>query len=234
MANAAAFQLTEELIEQFYREGYFYAPGFLRPETVEALNKENERFANGPGDGQWRSRGISLQDDQAEYPVTIAMLTDPRIVGILERILGDKVRLWLGMFAVVEPHGTGLEWHQDNQYTHVLGHMLNGFIALDAINESNAGLWLAPGSHLLGRQPDLNGPGHAHRRAAEPANAMPCRPMSPGDAVFFHRETLHHSKQNHTDRPRRAFAFQAGAASCRYARTGKPIDDRAMLSGLRT
>ncbi|QHT61178.1 phytanoyl-CoA dioxygenase family protein [Paenibacillus lycopersici] len=230
MTAAATFQLTEELIEQFYREGYFYAPGFLDPNAVEALNKEIEKFANGPGDGQWRSRGISLDNDRDEYPDTIAMLNDPRIVSMMERILGDNVRLWLGMFAVVAPNANGLEWHQDNQYTHVLGHMLNGFIALDPIDERNAGLWLAPGSHLLGRQPNLNGPDHAHRRAAEPANAMPCRPMSPGDAVFFHRETLHHSKRNHTDRPRRAFAFQAAAANCRYAKTGKLIDDRPMLS----
>lgn len=28
MTNASNFVLTEEMIEEFYREGFFYAPGF--------------------------------------------------------------------------------------------------------------------------------------------------------------------------------------------------------------
>ncbi|MBW7460634.1 phytanoyl-CoA dioxygenase family protein, partial [Paenibacillus sepulcri] len=194
MSNVTNFTLTEEMVEQFYREGYFYAPGFITQETVDAINAENAEFANAKGDGQWKSKGITnIAKEQGEYPRTTEFLTEPDIVRIFERIVGDQVRLWMGMYAVVAPHGSGLEWHQDNQYTHILGHMFNGFIALDSITQENAGLWLAPGSHLKGRQPNLNAEG-AHRRAADPENGMPCKPMLPGDAVFFHRETLHHSK----------------------------------------
>ncbi|WP_188989486.1 phytanoyl-CoA dioxygenase family protein [Paenibacillus nasutitermitis] len=233
MSNVSNFQLTEEMIEQFYREGYFYAPGFLTRETVDAINEENVEFANAKGDGKWRSKGITnIAEAKAEYPKTTDFLTDPHIVRIFERIVGEQVKIWMGMYAVVAPQGNGLEWHQDNQYTHILGHMFNGFIALDEITQENAGLWLAPGSHLNGRQPNLNGDGE-HRRAADPENGTPCDPMKPGDAVFFHRETLHHSKKNHTDKPRRAFAFQVAAASCRLAKTGKLIEDRELLSGYR-
>ncbi len=227
------FQLTEEMVEQFYREGYFYAPGFITQEAVDAINEENEQFANDNdnGDGQWKSRVIvNISEERDNYPQTTGLLTNPEVVSLFERIVGDQVKLWGGMYAVVAPHGNGLEWHQDNQYTHILGHMLNGFIALDHISQENAGLWLAPGSHLLGRQENIN-TGTGHKRAAEPANGTPCKVMAPGDAVFFHRETLHHSKKNHTDMPRRAYAFQVGAASCRYAKTGKLLEDRVLLSG---
>lgn len=234
MTTQTGFVLTEELVEQFYREGYFYAPGFLAPETVEAINRENEAFAYAPSDGKWRSKAIiRIEEERGDYPHTTAFLTDPAIVSVFERILCNPVKLWMGMYAVVAPGGNGLEWHQDNQYTHILGHMLNGFIALDFIDQSNAGLWLAPGSHLLGRQPNLN-EGEGHKRAAEPENGAPCLPMAPGDAVFFHRETLHHSKKNNTDKPRRAYAFQVASANCRYAKTGKLLEDRVLLSGYRS
>ncbi|MBD2847193.1 phytanoyl-CoA dioxygenase family protein [Paenibacillus sp. IB182496] len=225
------FQLTDEMVEHFYREGYFYAPGFINQETVDAINRENEAYANTKGDGEWKSKGFVHIDEAREpYPATTRFLIEPQIIRVYERILGADVKLWQGMYAVVEPQGNGLAWHQDNQYTHVLGHMLNGFVALDAISEANAGLWIAPRSHRQGRLANLNEEGSSHRRAAEPENGMPCKPMKPGDAVIFHRETLHHSKRNHTDAPRRAFAFQVASANCRYAETGKLLTDRDDLS----
>lgn len=230
MSKVSNFQLTETMVEQFYREGYFYAKGFLNAETVQAINEENAAFAQQKNSGEWKSKGlIHLDEERGDYPKTVDFLTSSEIVNVFERILGDQVKLWMGMYAVVPPRGKGLEWHQDNQYTHILGHMLNGFIALDYISQKNAGLWIAPRSHRLGRLPNLNEE-EGHKRAAEPENGVPCDPMEPGDAVIFHRELLHHSKENHTDQPRRAFAFQVAAANCRYAETGKLLEDRYMLS----
>ncbi|MDF2963069.1 MAG: phytanoyl-CoA dioxygenase [Paenibacillus sp.] len=229
--NVSNFVLTEDMIEQFYREGYFYAPGFINQETVDKINKENAEFANRQSaDGQWKSNAtIKFADSQEQFPETVNFLTNKQIIEVFEQILGDDVKLWMGMYAVVPPNGEGLAWHQDNMYTHILGHMLNGFIALDHITQENAGLWLAPRSHRLGRQANLNEEGK-HRRAAEPENGAPCNPMAPGDAVIFHRETLHHSKRNYTDKPRRAYAFQVASAVCRYAETGKLLTDREDLS----
>ncbi|RXZ79385.1 hypothetical protein EBB07_23330 [Paenibacillaceae bacterium] len=231
LTQISRFQLTEDMVEQFYREGYFYAPGFITPEAVEALNKENYEFAHAKSDGAWQSKGfVHIEKEKDQYPETVRFLTDQHIVKVYEQILGSQVRLWMGMYAVVAPGGEGLAWHQDNQYTHVLGHMLNGFVALDNITQENAGLWLAPRSHRLGRQPNLNEDPLAHRRAPEPENGEPCKPMNPGDAVIFHRETLHHSKKNNTDKPRRAFAFQVASANARLAESGKLMEDRAILS----
>lgn len=230
MGVVSNFMLTEDMIEQFYREGYFYARGFITPEQVAAINKENRDFANTNSSGEWKSKSIIHVETEREcYPNTVSFLTAPEVIRVFESILGNEVKLWMGMYAVVPPRGEGLKWHQDNQYTHILGHMLNGFIALDYISQQNAGLWIAPRSHLLGRQKNLNTePGH--KQAAEPENGIPCEPMSSGDAVIFHRETLHHSKENHTGAPRRAYAFQVASANCRYAESGKLLEDRDVLS----
>lgn len=230
LQNVSNFKLTEEMIEDFYREGYFYAPGLITAEAVQAINEEHESFASGQKAGTWQSNAFQdFAKHGPVFPMTQRMLTDRVLVEVYEAILGSDVRLWMGMYAVVPPHGNGLAWHQDNMYTHILGHMLNGFIALDTITQQNAGLWLAPRSHRLGRQANLNAPGE-HRRAAEPENGMPCQPMAPGDAVIFHRETLHASKQNYTDQVRRAFAFQVASSTCRYAETGKLLLDRELIS----
>lgn len=217
------YTLPEEDIEHFYREGYCRAPGFLAPEAVERLNAlYAEEVAKLEGEKEWKALGFP--------PEAQAELESPRIIGMMERLLGGPVDLWLGMYAVVMPGGQGLAWHQDNMYTHILGHMCNAFVALDPIDTTNAGLWIAPRSHLAGRQPNLNtGPGH--KRAAEPENAMEVGPMAPGDAVIFHREMLHHSKTNHSEAPRRAFAFQVSAASCRFAETGKRVERKRLVSG---
>lgn len=224
-------QITESMIEQFYREGYFYVRGLISSEQVEALNQEHSSFAFGSSEsGEWKSTAfLSFERQSEQFPVTAAFLRSPHLIELFERVLGGSVRLWMGMYAVVPADGKGLEWHQDNMYTHILGHMLNGFIALDPIDQTNAGLWLAPRTHRLGRQPNLNPDGTAHRRAADPDNGIPCEPMNPGDAVIFHRETLHRSLRNATDKPRRAYAFQVASATCRYAETGNMLTDRDLL-----
>ena len=113
------------------------------------------------------------------------------------------------MYAVVRTQGgQGLAWHQDNQYTHILGPALNAFIALDTITEENAGLWIAPRSHLLGRQPNIN-----KGEGTRPRSRSGKRAALSGDGArrcsIFHRETLYRSGENHTANVRRAFAFQA-------------------------
>lgn len=230
----SGFILTEEMIEQFYTEGYFYAPGFVDQHTVAAMNAEYApEVANNEGK-QWKAIDFThFHKHAAALPVTAGMLSDSTMIETFERVLGDKVRLWIGMYAVVGPYGQGLAWHQDNMYTHILGHMLNGFIALDRISEENAGLWIAPRSHLSGRQPNLNVASDEHRRAETPANGMPCRSMEPGDAVIFHRETLHASKTNTTNKNRRAYAFQVASAACRFAKTGKLLVEHELLSDMK-
>ena len=165
------YQLTESDAEAFYREGYFLARGFLSRESVDAINcSYEEKVEEVRGEKDWQGLPIS---DSAQ-----AELSCERISRCMDELLGGPTQFWHGMYAVVLPGGRGLDWHQDNQYTHILGHMCNAFVALDHITADNAGLWIAPRSHLLGRQPNLNKE-EGHKRAPEPDNAMPAPPMEP-------------------------------------------------------
>lgn len=215
------YAISENDVQAFYREGYFFAPRFLAPESVDRINASyDEQIKTLEGKKNWSALPFS-EEAQAE-------LNASRIQKIMEAVLGGPTQLWLGMYAVVMPGGRGLQWHQDNQYTHILGHMCNAFVALDRITPENAGLWIAPRSHLLGRLPNLNKE-EGHKRAPEPENGRPAPDMEAGDALIFHRELLHHSKENRTDKPRRAFAFQVSNRHCRFAKTGELVTSRENL-----
>ena len=85
-------------------------------------------------------------------------------------------------------------------------------------------MWIAPRSHLLGRQParasDLYA--GAHRQAVvEPENGICLPALQPGDACIFDRCAYHRSLKNETGMHRYAYAAQYQADNARIASTGK-------------
>lgn len=75
MSHVSDFVLTEEMVEQYYREGYFYARNLITKETVDAINKENGPIVNEEGDRKWTSKVIRIQDEKEQYPETTNFLT---------------------------------------------------------------------------------------------------------------------------------------------------------------
>lgn len=226
--------LTDEQIEHFYREGYLLLPGLVSPDRVQAV------LEAAPADlrveGRWRAVVFNHDDPQQDAPVH-QLLVEPAVIEAVEAVFAGPARVWYGMFAVVPANGGhGLPWHQDNQYTQLLGPALNVFIALCPVSEENAGLWIAPRSHRSGVRPARRNETTArgHREALEdPDNGVPLPPMQPGDACIFDRHTLHRSLQNRTDRHRFAYAAQYLAENTRLAETGKKDPKRMLVSDLR-
>jgi ectoine hydroxylase-related dioxygenase (phytanoyl-CoA dioxygenase family) len=154
------------------------------------------------------------------------------VYGAASQLLGSPARVYYGMLAIVPAHGgRGLPWHQDNQYTHLLGGALNAFIALCDITPEMANLWIAPRSHLSGVRPGKRAEVHqGHMEAIDaPENGLCLPPLRAGDACIFDRCTLHRSLKNETDQPRFAYAAQYQSDFARQAATGKkdPIRMRA-------
>lgn len=226
--------MTEDQVAEFYREGYVLLPGLVPPEAVQAvLDVAPEQTQ---ADGCWRAQ-IFLHDDPLRDAPLHRLLVEPSVADAVEAIFAGPARVWYGMFAVVPPHGGhGLPWHQDNQYTQLLGPALNVFIALCPICEENAGLWIAPRSHRLGvvpaRRNETTAPGH-REALTDPENGVSLPPMQPGDACIFDRHMLHRSLQNRTERPRLAYAAQYLAENTRLAETGRKDPKRMLVSELR-
>jgi ectoine hydroxylase len=129
-----------------------------------------------------------------------------RIAGGAERLLGGEVYHYHSKLTMKRPGGGGRwEWHQDYGYWYQNGclfpDMLSVAIALEPATRENGCMQVLKGSHLMGRI--------EHGRAAGQTGADPERveqamksmevvhcEMEPGDALFFHSNTLHCSAAN--------------------------------------
>lgn len=84
----------------------------------------------------------------------------------------------------------------------ILERMLSVRLHLDAADESNGALWVAPKTHRLGRIDA----GRAAQVAHEHAHVL-CQ-MSAGDALLFRPLLLHASRKATSDRPRRVLHLE--------------------------
>ncbi|MEM1211135.1 MAG: phytanoyl-CoA dioxygenase family protein [Planctomycetota bacterium] len=217
--SARPTPLSEDQIEQYYREGYILLPQLATPERVQAVLEEAQKYPVEAG-GRWTPR-IFDHDDPTKDAAMHTLLTDPQIVGAVEQVFEATARVYYGMLAVVPAQGgSGLQWHQDNQYQLILGRALNMFVAVSDITPDMANLWVAPQSHrqgLVASDTDEFG----HRVTPEPDNPLPLPALKQGDVCLFDRFTLHRSKTNTTDRHRYAYAAQYMEFNARTGNTGQ-------------
>jgi hypothetical protein len=158
-------------------------------------------------------------------------LLHPRVLDILEVLIGPDVLAMQTMLFLKPPGSQGQGWHQDSYYIPTSPDTLCGaWIAIDDADEYNGGLWFAKGSGSAPIYPpcpakDVYGFGDRHvsdiRYIENPSNPddqvnsltaqaeqydHALGSVKAGDVVFFNGHVMHRSKQNITeDRFRRAF-----------------------------
>jgi len=226
--------LSEDQLAHYYREGFVLLPGLVPPAAIAAV-MDAARTRARPGE-RWQPTIFSHREPEKDRDLH-QLLWHPAISDAASDLLGSPARIYYGMLAIVPPNGGhGLPWHQDNQYSTILGGALNIFIALAPITEACAGLWIAPRSHLGGVLPNRantdTAPGH-RETITPPANGQALPPMAAGDACAFDRFTLHRSGRNLSDQPRFAYAAQYQADLAREAATGNRDPLRMRAADLR-
>ena len=162
-------------------------------------------------DTKGRATNLSLWNHPGD-DIYGAICRSRRVVDSMEQLLGDEVYHYHSKLSAKEPKvGGAWEWHQDYGYWYQNGclfpDLASVFIALDPATRENGCLQLLKGSHRMGRVD--------HGRFGSQSGADPERVdaamqrlekvycvMAPGDAVFFHGNTLHCSDANLSDKPR--------------------------------
>jgi len=158
-------------------------------------------------------------------------LLHPRVLDVLEALIGPDVLALQSMLFLNPPGRGGQGWHQDAYYITTFPDTLIGvWIALDRADVENGCLWVAPGTGHEPIYPPTRAPAHVHAAGAfqdlreiENASHLDERvntlspvarkhgepfpiELNPGDALFFNGHLLHRSHPNRTkDRMRRAF-----------------------------
>jgi ectoine hydroxylase-related dioxygenase (phytanoyl-CoA dioxygenase family) len=206
--------------DRFHDDGYLLARGLFDAEEIGLLSRlartdlqlleQAASRRDGAGGTIRLTVGNSLGDD-----IYAAFVRCRRIVDTMEQLLGGEVYHYHHKMIQKEPRiGGAWEWHQDYGYWYDIGcifpDLASCLIAVDRATRANGCVQVLRGSHRMGR---INHGPIGDQTGADPERVQVALQrlervyveMDPGDALFFHCNTLHRSDQNRSDEPRWAF-----------------------------
>lgn len=224
--SAGDFSLTQEQLDFYDEHGFVSGVRLLNDAQVDMLCAELERLfdPNHPGNHlfhEYHSNESTVPGNVLFHalgawrvePGFHDLQWNPAFLVPASQLIAGAVRFWHDqLFCKPAGHGGVVAWHQDYSYwtrTEPMEH-LTCFIALDDCDEENGCLQYAPGTH---RWPLLPVTGLANDMDAiqtvlspeqrEQFQPVPAR-LKRGEASFHHPLTVHGSRENRSDRPRRA------------------------------
>jgi len=223
---------------KFYQDqGYLVVPDVLDAATLAAIRGELARIVDGaravtahtdrydlePGHRPDDPRVRRIKTPHRFYPVFTELMRHPRLVAVLNALLGPAVRLHSSKINLKSPrYGSPVEWHQDWAfYPHTNDDLLAVGVMLDDCTSDNGPLLVVPGSH--------RGPIFNHHTGDHPAGGYFCGAIDPaaiGDEIaravpltgragsmsFHHVRALHGSALNTSARDRNLLLFEIMAA----------------------
>jgi len=231
------------LASTYQRDGVVLVPGlFSAAEMDHVRDRFMAEVERGTSLG-WDD-GVPPGDPLARYPRFVhphrrpdtaagrmarALMLDPRLFRIVTELIGPA---WAAqsMFYFKPPRARGQAMHQDNRY--LLAHpetCLAAWVAVDATDRGNGGLYVVPGSHrldLICPEPAEDDTSFTNDVIRLPAGMEPVQTtMASGDTLFFHGSLAHGSPPNtSTHRFRRSLIFHyVPAANTEIARFHQPL-----------
>lgn len=235
--------LTSDQVAQFRQDGYVVVPGLLTKREAAAMAAEVKRLQEAglirnvrtEGDGATRSGTEANLQMIPLYPhseLFRALPFDDRVVQAVTALIGEPAIVHLDqLFLKPARHGTGTDWHQDNNYFQIpdpLAGTAMWLAAHDATVE-NGTLHVAPGSYREELAHERDPYSDHHVRCIVPEErAVPCE-VEAGGAVFFCYGTAHSTRANRTDHDRAGVAYHF--LNGRYADLVKSDWQRRWLTG---
>lgn len=215
--STSQMALTQAEIERFHADGYVLKKALFSHSEVARLNDivTNDpairKATYGLADAQGATTELALWNTIGD-DMFGAVARSARIVDSLKSVLGGEVAFYHSKLTLKCPKvGGSWDWHQDYGYWYRNGylypHMASVFIALDSSRRENGCLQVLKGSHHLGRiEHGVNkgqvGADMTRVEAALERLELVYAEMDPGDALFFHGNTLHASSANTSDNTR--------------------------------
>ena len=215
-------------VRHYRRDGYISGMRIIDEAEAAAHRRELERAEAEFGPLHFQAKVHTILRSPLE------LVTHPRVLDIVEALIGPNILLWTSTYIVKEPHTQDhVSWHQDLTYWGLSGDdQVSMWLALSPANEANGCMQLSPGTHRGGRR---------HHRATESdsnilflgqtvddideSTAVVC-PLQPGEASFHHGWTLHSSLPNRSDTRRIGLNAQYLATHIRQTKHDR---DTAML-----
>ncbi len=220
-------RLTPAQRAAYERDGYVAVPGIFPAAELEAIDHEIDRLITVPGVEAGPRRQGWIYDVARRSEIVKAFAEDARLLALVEDVVRPGLAIHSSKLVTKLPHSQDIcHWHQDEAFylkaddpeTHSRVRM-SVWVPLQDAHERNGCLWVVPGSHRWGIddwtwqdggtcQKRIN----RHEYAEQHAIALP---VQAGSVVLFSAWTWHHSKNNQTDRMRRAFIVSYQEATLR-------------------
>lgn len=208
--------LTPEQKAFYDENGYVLVPGLFTPEEAAAYRAEVHAIdaRQGETNATWASvKGDTAiahsHDVHFKSGAFTRLLTDARLTGIAQDIIGPNVQLHhTKMFIKPPERGSPFPMHQDYPYFPHRDHsMIAVILHFDDAPEEKGCLCAYPGSHKLGPLP-AEGADHHVSQTDFPFEGATTIPAKAGDAIFFNYLTVHGSGINRSDEPRTTLLIQ--------------------------
>ncbi len=219
-----------------YREdGYLFPVDVMDAREAASYRSELETLEQRLGDSKVGNKA-QLNFPQVIFRFANEIVRQPRILDVVESILGPDILVWGGTFFTKEPHTESyVSWHQDMRYWGLDDEegQVSAWLALSPVTMANGCMRFVPGSHRgeMVEHKDTFATDNFLTRGQEAAvdideDALVHVELEPGQASFHHGRLLHASGPNRSDERRIGFAINYIAP---HVRQTVAKEDFAML-----
>jgi phytanoyl-CoA hydroxylase len=213
--------IPAEAIEQFERDGFYIARGFLSADEVKAIQDAfMEEAKNGPVEGLSEMKRGNIEynpgDPLAFYPrmfhphrhrdkligeLAYKHIIDPKLFPLLKSFMHDEPVAVQSMFYFKPPGARGQDLHQDNFYLRVKpGSCCAAWIAIDDCDEENGGMMVVPGTQSMEVVCPTKADSDLYFTSEHVEPPPGLKPeyavMKAGDVLFFNGSVVHGSTPN--------------------------------------
>jgi phytanoyl-CoA hydroxylase len=215
------------LVEECRERGFVTVPGLFTEAELEPV----DRYLRENQDVRWTHKNDDpLREAHYHYRPIYEVCTAPKLVDIMEQLLGPDLVLLYSHIMSKAPGGLRVAWHQDGPYWHRVEPKIavTAWIALDDATPENGCMRVIPGSHRghrdLGQRlvdvPDLiqDRPYELPPDVVDEGRAEYVT-MKRGDVSFHDSYLVHGSEPNRT-------AGRRAALTVRYVPAGTRIQDQ--------
>jgi len=206
--------LAQKEIDRYLRDGYHFPVSLLSPEEARdyrARLEAFERAQGGPLQGAYRQKSHLL------FTWLDALIRDPRVLDLVEGVLGPSLLCWSSSFFIKEAGDPGyVTWHQDSTYWGLSEpEVMTVWIAFSAADAESGCMRVIPGSHRRDQvahrdtfsEHNLLTRGQEIAVEVDEAEAV-AMPLAPGQASLHHVRLFHASPPNRSADRRIGYAIR--------------------------